>query len=239
MSPNFTSAPRVQRRPSTPTVPPIMASRLLSIPSKRHGRKLRIATIDPTPSNSYGDPITHKVEGSVCLLFQNVHGLTHSTTLEDYRYYLQCTQGLSVDVLGLSETNTCWSHHHLTSDFRSATQKFYRQSKITFGMVSPTIDHCLQSESFQSGGNVTAVLGSLSSRVSGSSIHDFTGLGRWSGVTLEGANSRKLSIITAYRVCKGSPQSAPLGSSFLREYEYFREQSFHSVNPRRQFLVDL
>ena len=230
---------RVQRRKSLSTVPHIPASRLLSIPSQRPGRKLRTATIDPYPSTSYGDPVTHEVEGSVRLFFQNVHGLTHSTTLEDYRYYLQCTQGLSVDVLGLSETNTCWSHHHLSSDFRSATQKFHRQSKIAFGTVSPAVDQCLQSESFQSGGNVTAVLGSISSRVSGSNICDHTGLGRWSGVTLEGPDAKKLSIITAYRVCKGSPQRAPLGSSFLREYEYFREQKFQSVNPRRQFFVDL
>ena len=66
-----------------------------------------------------------------------------------------------------------------------------------------------------------------------------SGLGRWSRVTLEGPSAKKLSIITAYRVCKGSPQSAPLGSSFLREYEYFRERHHTSVNPRRQFLLDL
>ena len=141
--------------------------------------------------------------------------------------------------MGLSETNTCWSHHHLASDFRLATQKFYRQSKIVFGSVHPSIDHCLQHESFQSGGNVTAVLGSLSSRVDGPNIVDPTGLGRWCGVTLEGSALKKISIITAYRVCKGSPQSAPLGSSFLREYEFFRTSTAKSINPRRQFLHDL
>jgi hypothetical protein len=152
---------------------------------------------------------------------------------------MQCIQGLSVDVMGLSETNTCWSHHQLSSDFRSAIQKFYRQSKVVFGAVSPSIDKCLQSETFQSGGSLTAVIGTLNSRIEGSNNCDDTGLGRWSGITIGGHASKKLSIITAYRVCKGSPQSASLGSSFLCEYEYFREHLQSPINPRRQFLLDL
>ena len=230
---------RINRRRPESAVPPLPASQLLSIPSSRPGRTLRKSSIDQHPSTSYGDPIHYKVEGSTRLLFQNVKGLTHTTTLEDYKYYMQCIQGLSVDVMGLSETNTCWSHHHLSSDFRSAIQKFYRQSKVAFGAVSPSIDNCLQSETFQSGGSLTAVLGSLTSRIEGSNICDATGLGRWSGITLGGHASKKLSIITAYRVCKGSPQSASLGSSFLREYEYFRETLQSPSNPRRQFLSDL
>ena len=75
--------------------------------------------------------------------------------------------------------------------------------------------------------------------VDGPNIIDPTGLGRWSGVTLESSASKKLSILTAYRVCKGSPQSAPLGSSFLPEYEFFRESTDKSIFPRRQFLHDL
>ncbi|KAI2508454.1 hypothetical protein MHU86_5981 [Fragilaria crotonensis] len=209
------------------------------IPSHRPGRKTRSSPIDQFPSVSYGESVHHKTNGSLRLLFQNVKGLTHSSTLEDYRYYHQCLHGLSVDIMGLTETNTCLAHHHLSSDFRSATQRFHRQSKIIFGSASPEIDPCPLKESFQSGGNVMAVFGALSSRVAGPNIIDPTGLGRWSGVTLEGTQSRKLSIITAYRVCQGSPQSAPLGSSFLREYEFFRERTGTSVNPRRQFLSDL
>ena len=123
--------------------------------------------------------------------------------------------------------------------FQSSNTTLSPTVKIIFGSVSPAIDPCLQQETFQSGGNVTAVFDDFSSRVAGPSIVDPTGLGRWSGVTIEGNQARKLSIITAYRVCKGSPQSVPLGSSFLREYEFFRERSGKSVNPRRQFLCDL
>ncbi|KAI2509031.1 hypothetical protein MHU86_5407 [Fragilaria crotonensis] len=50
---------------------------------------------------------------------------------------------------------------------------------------------------------------------------------------------KKLTVITAYRVCSGSIRSAPLGSSFAREYNYFHLSTKQSVNPRRLFLRDL
>jgi hypothetical protein len=234
MSPRFSS-----QQPLDPDIPLVSASRLLSIPSTRPGRRFRQTCIDPFPSVSYGDPITQKATGSIRLFFQNVKGLTHTTTAEDYNYYFQCIQGLDVDLFGLSETNTCWSHHHLSSDFRTSLRRYFRQSKTVFGFVSPNIDKCSQKETFQSGGNLTCLIGSAVARVGGSDILDATGLGRWSGITLEGSDGKKISIITAYRVCSGSPQTAPIGSSFLREYEFFRENKYNSLNPRRLFLVDL
>lgn len=232
--------PKVSRRqPIDPDIPLVPVSRLLLIPSHRPGRQQRYTSVDPTPSVSYGDPVIQKVQGSIRLFFQNVKGLTYTSTKEDYNYYFKCLQGLDVDIVGLSETNTCWSHHHLSSEFRSTTRKYARQSKTAFGIVSPDIDRCMPSETFQSGGNLTCILGSLVSRVVGSDILDATGLGRWSGVKLEGPERKKLAIITAYRVCSGSPQTAPIGSSFLREYEYFRGLHHASPNPRRLFFVDL
>ena len=226
-------------QPLDPLIPLVSASRLLSIPSSRPGRRFRKTNIDPSPSVSYGDPISQKTTGSIRLFFQNVKGLTHSTTLEDYKYYFQCIQGLDINIFGLSETNTCWAHHHLSSDYRLALRRYSRQSKTVFGTISPSIDPCSQAESFQSGGNLTSIIGSCVSRVRGSELRDPTGLGRWSGLTLDGSDGKIISIITAYRVCSGSPQSSPLGSAFLREYEYFREHKYTSLNPRRIFLTDL
>lgn len=45
--------------------------------------------------------------------------------------------------------------------------------------------------------------------------------------------------ITAYRVCAGSIMTAPLGSSFSREYEFLRQQGGLSPRPRQTFLSDL
>ena len=206
---------------STSTISPVSASRLLSPPSLRLGRKSRSDPLDIHSSRSFGDSIRLKAPDSIRTFFQNVKGLTHTTTKDDYRYYLSCIQGYDIDIVGLSETNTCWSHHHLASDFRCSVHSYFRQSKIAFGMVAPGVDPCTDSETFQAGGNITMVLGGLVTRVSGSNIVDPTGLCRWSGITLEGIDGKKMSIITAYRLCTSSPSLASLGSAYLREYEYF------------------
>ena len=83
------------------------------------------------------------------------------------------------------------------------------------------------------------IRGPMASRVGGPDILDGTGLGRWCGTTIAGQDGRKLSIITAYRVCSGSPQTSPIGSSFLREYEFFCERQYTSLNPRQIFLANL
>ena len=74
----------------------------------------------------------------------------------------------------------------------------------------------------------------------GDLITDPTGLGRWSGHTLRGKSNKFLSIITAYRVCKGSIGSSPVGSAFSREYEHLRRsQNLVSPRPRKIMINDL
>jgi hypothetical protein len=75
--------------------------------------------------------------------------------------------------------------------------------------------------------------------VQGEPITDPSGLGRWSGLTLRGKNNSHLSVITAYRVCKGSMQTSPIGSSFACEYEYHQLQGEKCPQPRKQLLNDL
>ena len=73
----------------------------------------------------------------------------------------------------------------------------------------------------------------------GQSFSDPTGLGRWSGLHFRGKDNKKFTTITAYRVCTSSINSASLGSSFAREYEYFKAQGIPSPRPRKLFLTDL
>ena len=220
---------------STPLIP--VGS--LMYKKKRSGRKIWEKPADQHISQSYGDPVIQKPTSAIRLLFQNVKGLSTSAGKEDYRYYLDCLQTLQVDIAGLAETNTCWQHPHLRDDFQTIARKQYRQCKSVFGSPSQAVDPIPSSESFQAGGNVTLLHGGLVSRVSGKDLQDPSGLGRWSGVTLAGKHGQKLSILTAYRVCKGSIKSASLGSAFAREHQHFVTKSQSIVNPRRFFLQDI
>jgi hypothetical protein len=221
------------------SVPSFPMSPILSL-SSRPGRRTRTTPIDPQPDTFFGDAIIQKHKQSIRIFFQNVKGLTYSTSGEDYRYYLSCLNAYQVDIGGLAETNTCWAHPHLRTEFQSSVRRQYNQSKVSFGSPSPEMEPCPPTESFQSGGSTTFVTGSLVSSVDGSlDVTDPSGLGRWSGISLRGRDNSILTIITAYRICSGSPRTAPLGSAFLREYEHFRNRSSGPTNPRRAFLCDL
>ena len=228
-------------QPIDASIPPVRVSRLLTLPSHRPGRKSRSTPLDPYPNLHYGDPIIQKKHNTIRLYFQNVKGLTYSTSREDYNYYMSCLRAYDVDIAGLSETNTCWAHPHLSNELKGSVRRHYRQSKVTFGSPTREIDPCSPTETFQAGGNLTLVTGHLVSTIDGAvDLSDTTGLGRWSGVTLSGRNGLRLSIITAYRVCSGTPRTAPLGSALVREYEYLRSQpQTPIITPRQSILNDL
>ena len=225
-------------RPLESSIPLIPVAPLMN-KNRRAGRKFWEKPVDPHVSISYGDPVIQKPTSATRLFFQNVKGLLTSAGKEDYHYVLDCLQNLHVDIAGLAETNTCLQHPHLQDDFFSISRKLYRQSKVVFDSPLQADDPIPMPESFQVGGNVTFFHGGLVSRVEGYDILDSSGLGRWSGFTLAGKHRQKLSILTAYRVCKGSIKSVLLGSAFAREHQRFSTPSQPTVNPRRFFLTDI
>jgi hypothetical protein len=74
--------------------------------------------IDQHPSTCYGNSVQMKSLDSIQIFFQNVKGLTHTSGLKDYYYYVQSMTTHHIDIAGLAETNTAWQHPHLQADFR-------------------------------------------------------------------------------------------------------------------------
>jgi hypothetical protein len=109
----------------------------------------------------------------------------------------------------------------------------------SFGYPDCEVDPIPPSENGCAGGSVTSVLGEWVTRSNGDDIQDSSGMGRWSGKTLTGKSKTKCTIITAYRVCKGSIGTAGVGTSFAREHEQLKESGVSKPNPRKQMLTDL
>ena len=85
------------------------------------------------------------------------------------------------------------------------------------------------------GGTMTTVHGKLTVRVveKGSDPH----MGRWSYTTLQGKSNRKVTFITAYRVCQQhdpGPETA-----YFNQWHYLRSQGISNPDPRQQLLDDL
>ena len=58
-------------------------------------------------------------------------------------------------------------------------------------------------------------------------------------MSYEGKGAQILSVITGYRTCDGAIRTASLGSTFHREYSYFRQKGEQRPNPRARFWQDL
>ena len=191
------------------------------IPRMRHGRVGRRTGQDSAIETSFGDSILKKEQHSVRLFFQNVKGLTYSVGCEDYRYYFSCMAAYGVDIFGLAETNTAWSHHHLCSEFRRLIQLQFRRGKTVFSSPSIEVDKCAPNENHQPGGTVMVAHGHYATITTNGHLEDASRLGRWSSASFSGTGGKILHVITAYRTCNGSIQTAPIGSTFLREYDFF------------------
>jgi hypothetical protein len=112
-------------------------------------------------------------------------------------------------------------------------------AKTTYGYPTHEVDSIPSTENSCAGGSITSVFSEWVTRVNGADVTDPSGLGRWSGITLSGKSKSRLTIITAYRVCAGSISSAPIGSSFAREYEHLKDSGIEHPNPRKQFFTDI
>jgi hypothetical protein len=218
---------------------PISMGQVLLRPRSRPGRIYSRKQGDPQSDVTYGDPIIFKAPGTSRFLFQNVKGLTHTTGSEDYNYFLSWMSSFAVDVFGMAETNTSWQHQHLQADFKARVHRQFRYGKTVFGFPSSTVEPSHHQETYQAGGSLQVVKGRLTTTALGNSISDPSGLGRWCGITLVGRRAQKFSIITAYRTCDGSISASPLGSTFHREYMFFKDQGETKPQPRRRFLQDL
>jgi hypothetical protein len=236
---NRTSATR-QQLPSSanPRTSP-HTSTLNTIPTTRRGRILARKSSDPHPEEAYGDSIHTKDDTHLRVFFQNVKGLSYTTTSDDYQYYSQALRALRVDISCLAETNKPWQLPHHKNDFRTASRKYLGHIKAEFASPLRTIDQVGETDTFQAGGCVTLASGKWVPSVFGEPIQDTTGLGRWCGFTIRGQHKNMLTIITAYRTCKGNIQSAPLGSTYAREYEFYKQAGDKNPNPRKRFVDDL
>ena len=64
-------------------------------------------------------------------------------------------------------------------------------------------------------------------------------MGRWSGMTIRGKDSFRLSVVTAYRVCRGTISTAPLGSTYHREFTHLCDTGQIPPDPRAHFIQSL
>ena len=139
-------------------------------------------------------------------------------------------QLLQVDVYGLHEVNLNTSCPHIRHAVITTLKISDTQAKVQLS-TSPE----LFPNKYKPGGTITGVSGKLKGRIDKYGSDE---LGRWSWITLEGGKDKKITIITAYRVCPGNIHSSD-GTIWKQEWRGLTTPSQPTPDPRKQILVDL
>jgi hypothetical protein len=145
---------------------------------------------------------------------------------------LQALQTESVDFL---ETHIEWHKYEL----RENMQKLFTEA---FGAAR--MEYCRSSDKFETtyhkrGGTYCGALGQMVHRVIASGRNE-TGCGRWSKMTYTAKENKKMTIISAHRVCKQTSPGDLTASKQQHGIMYEDEElQPYLVDPHKQTLIDL
>ena len=138
-----------------------------------------------------------------------------------------------IDLVCLSETNVAWENDTARRVFNLIKYPYDKRSCwITSSSITPT------PSLVKPGG--TAML--VDSKYTGKIVDrgaDWTRMGRWTYVTLNGRNGTRVTIVTGYRC--GSVKIDQVGSStaIAQQYGISRQRGNKNPNPYIDFLTDI
>jgi hypothetical protein len=118
------------------------------------------------------------------------------------------------------------------------------QKLFTKAFGAEHMEYCMSSDKFETtyhkrGGTACGDLGQMVHRAIASGC-DETGCGRWSQITYISKESKKMTIISAYRVCKQTNPGYLTASKQQHGIMYEDEELRPClVDPHKQILVDL
>ncbi len=179
-------------------------------------------------NSAWNHPINDDAAGCFWLYYQNPHGVPWDEVTLDHD--LKALAKVNVSCYCFAETNLDSRWSYIWNAFLHRQQSIWKYANTSFS----SIDISSLSD-FLTGGTLTSVVGSWSSRVL-SKEQDPSGMGWWSSITLVAKQNTKVTIITGYR-CTCSNGDA---SAWTQEKIFMPDhQSKQSPNPRQQFINDL
>jgi hypothetical protein len=157
---------------------------------------------DMNHNYSWGDSLPMNTKGNVIrVVYQNVHRSLSASDNPDTNTMFDNLNNMEVDVFMAAESNVNWKCAKNRNDYKQKLSKTWPANRLAFS--SSDVGVQFELHEFLPGGTCTMAVDHLSMRVMKVG-EDESGLGRWSYITVEGQNSRKITFITAYRICKGA-----------------------------------
>lgn len=150
---------------------------------------------------SWGDPLPSGVKGNtIRVVYQNVNRSISASDNPLTNTLLDNLNDMETDVFMASESNVNWKSAAHRNDFQHKVSKIWPANRIAFSTSDVGFE--FEAHEYLPGGTCTMAVDNLSMRVVKVG-EDESGLGRWSYITMEGQGGRKITFITAYRICAG------------------------------------
>ena len=182
----------------------------------------------------------HKPPNITRLYFVNVNGLRYGPQGGDFADICSTMASSHIDLLGLVETKLDTRLSYVVDTCSRAARAVFPFSRVV--LSSSAISY---NKPFKPGGTALISVGSITGRIT-HTHHDH--MGRWSSTSFTGANSCKLTVISAYQVCKApsrndhthfSPNAKLLASAAQQQAMINMLDPSSSMHPRAKFRVDL
>ena len=153
------------------------------------------------------------VSDTLWFLLQNPNGLKlNPLDMGDFAYGMHIGHQMGAGILGFCETNINWNHIYLQNRAHCLIRDTWHKSSVQFSQqLEPFHQQC------QRGGTLQIATDRWSARLQSKGVNPY-GLGRWSYMILSGKVDRKVSVITAFRVCKSTFDSAGDTTCFMQQY---------------------
>jgi len=179
------------------------------------------------PLGHWGDPMANIADDTIRILYQNVNGLsTSSSVYEEVKLNIV---RLGSHLTTMSETNLNWQNHKTRDTWESTLQREYADMLFSHS----SCNEGSSTTSYQRGGTSMVCNSRLGSRLleKGSDAD----LGRWSWMRSRGGHGRKILIISAYQVSQCSPSGLGHETFYMQQWRQIAKSATPNDNPRQRF----
>jgi hypothetical protein len=189
----------------------------------------------------WGDSPQIKGKKTCRILFQNVNGISQQHKFAKRHIIGSEAELLEVDILGMAQTNINWHQQEPTLRCTHIFRNYWKQTKIgtsTSSFIFKKHTGERIKSMYKPGGTMTITGFPWASRTT--ARKDPTNLGRWNESELTGEHNRKVTVITAYNVCKANISDSGPKTAYTQQYCLLKELNPNKKpNPRAQLLLDL
>jgi hypothetical protein len=178
-----------------------------------------------------GDTLDEKQPDHLRIMFQNINSLRPNTTDKREATIRQIFE-FKADIIGLCETCTNWKNRSLKKLFQLKANRILKNPVIT--TTTTTLNY---EDNYLPGGCCQITANSWTSRCENSIYDDFRH-GRWIGTTYRVSPTKRLHVVTAYRVCEMIPTATTSLATAAQQQTMLLARGIENPNPRKQFVDD-